>query len=153
MTVRRDLTTSDMARLRTYSARGMAKTHAAKELGVSHRWIDVSAKRLGLDPEIDRLFPRDYQKLRAFSLGDGQTRRLKALVEAQVPMRDIAQKLGCCEMTLRKAIKDAGIGKEISALMRRTQKTQEPEAMDAKKLPRDVDPVVNWLTRPRRTAT
>ena len=103
MTVRRDLTTSDMARLRTYSAQGMAKTHAAKELGVSHRWIDVSAKRLGMIEEIDRLFPRDYQKLRAFSLGDGQTRRLKALVEAQVPMRDIAQKLGCCEMTLRKA--------------------------------------------------
>ena len=132
MTVRRDLTTSDMARLRTYSAQGMAKTHAAKELGVSHRWIDVSATRLGLGPEIDQLFPRDYQKLRAFSLGDGQIRRLKAFAEAGVPMRDIASKLGCCEMTLRKAIRDAGIGKEISALMRRNKKAQDPEAADRK---------------------
>ena len=157
MTVRRDLTTSDMARLRTYSAQGMAKTPAAKKLGVSHSWIDVSAKRLGLDPEIDQLFPRDYQKLRAFSLGKAQISRLKAFVEAQVPMRDIAQKLGCCEMTLRKAIKDAGIGKEISALMRRNKKAQDPEAAVTEaavteKLPRDVDPAVNWLTRSWRAA-
>jgi len=151
MTVRRDLTTSQMARLRTYSAQGMAKTHAAKKMGVSHRWIDVSATRLGMDDEINQLFPRDFQKLRAFSLGKAQIRRLKAFVEVKVPMRDIARKMGCCEMTLRKAIRAAGIGKEISALMRRTQKTQDPESMDAK-LPRDVDPAVRWLTRPRRTA-
>ena len=33
MTVRRDLTTSDMARLRTYSAQGMAKTPCRKKAG------------------------------------------------------------------------------------------------------------------------
>jgi hypothetical protein len=60
--------------------------------------------------------------------------------------------LGCCERTLRKAIKDAGIGKEISALMRRNKKAQDPEAAVTEKLPRDVDPAVNWLTRSWRAA-
>jgi len=59
--------------------------------------------------------------------------------------------------TLRKAIKDAGIGKEISALMRRNKKAQDPEAAVTEaavteKLPRDVDPAVNWLTRSWRAA-
>lgn len=152
MTARRDLTSDQMAHLRACSAQGMPKAHAAVELGVSHRWINQSAERLGIIDEIDRLFPRDHQKLNAFALSGGMIKQLIVLAEAGVPRRDIARRFGCCEMTLRSAIKKAGIADELSAIHRRTRKNSAVPKAENAKLPRDVCPAVQWLTKPWRVA-
>ena len=151
MTARRDLTDDHMSHLRACAAQGMSLTMAAKEMGVAHGWITKSARRLGMLHEIERLFPEDYQEARRFRLSGEQIDRLRAMAETGATRIDMARKIGCCDVTLNKAIRAAGIYEELKDIARQARERKASD-IETGALPRDVCPAVQWLTKAWRVA-
>ena len=151
MTARRDLTDDHMSHLRACAAQGISLTMAAKEMGVAHSWITKSARRLGMLHEIEQLFPEDYQEARRFRLSGEQIDRLRAMAETGATRIDMARKIGCCDVTLNKAIRAAGIDEELKDIARQARERKASD-IETGALPRDVCPAVQWLTKPWRVA-
>lgn len=110
----RDLTNSDMRTLRRLSADGLCKSAAARAMGVTHSWIDKSAKRLGITNQINALFPSGQS--RAFVLTDKAMEDLRNLAESGVRKADAANAIGVSVSTLDKAAERQGITDEVKGL-------------------------------------
>lgn len=151
MTACRDLTDDHMSHLRACAAQGLSLTKAAQEMGATHKWVVNSARRLGILGEINRLFPENFNRARQLRLNDQQIERLKAMEAVGATRVEMAEKIGCCYVTLKHAIRGAGIDEELKDIARQARERKVSD-IETGALPRDVCPAVQWLTKPWRVA-
>lgn len=141
----RTMTQKDFDTIKRLANQGVGKTAAAKAIDAGTSWMDRAAHRDGFGEEYKRLWDCNSRSL---DLNDEVMARLKELAQAGFTVRRAAKAIGTTSETLRRSAINLGLDEQLTAIF----PAQRPRTKRLEVLPRDVDPVVQALTKPWRKA-